>query len=311
MERSALVPSWTGRSVSPAVADGLRTPSRALWLALVPGGVLFLIMQVFAYWQAGSIGLDSHAYWLAAQYPETWYTRPPAFVDAYLYSPAFAQALWPLGHLSWPAFQVLWGAGSVAVLAWLLAPLGWRRGLTLAPFFVSELLIGNVYLLFAASLVLAVGRRPGAVALPLLTKFAPGVVGLWFVARGEWRRAAWAAATTLGIVAMSVAVNPQAWLDWVHFLGTSAGDRGTGSTLRLAVALVVVVLAARRGWAWLLAPALILACPVLGGYGSLAVLAAIPRLLSWQRRQLPGEGSTQRRDEGPADVVGGGAVSAR
>jgi hypothetical protein len=44
-----------------------------------------------------------------------------------------------------------------------------------------------------------------------------------------------------------------------------------------------VVWAARRNQAWLLAPALILACPVLGGYGPLAVLAAIPRLLKWQR----------------------------
>lgn len=42
--------------------------------------------------------------------------------------------------------------GYAAVLGWLLAPLGWRRGLILAPFFVSELLLGNVYLLFAASL---------------------------------------------------------------------------------------------------------------------------------------------------------------
>jgi hypothetical protein len=55
----------------------------------------------------------------------------------------------------------------------------------LAPFFVSELRIGNVYLLFATSLVLALGRLPGAVALPLLTKVAPDVVAVWFVARGE------------------------------------------------------------------------------------------------------------------------------
>lgn len=34
-----------------------------------------------------------------------------------------------------------------------------------------------------------------------------------------------------------------------------------------------------------MAPALILDCPVLGGYGPLAVLAAIPRLLEFERAE--------------------------
>ena len=158
-------------------------------------------MQVYVYWQTDNIGLDSHAYWLAAREPETWYTRPPAYRDAFLYSPAFGQALRPLGVLPWPAFQAVWFLGCAAILVWLLAPLGWKRGLILAPFFVSELLLGNVYLLFAASLVLSLGRFPGAVALPILTKVAPGVVGLWFVAgesggkssgsSGRRRRSCW------------------------------------------------------------------------------------------------------------------------
>jgi hypothetical protein len=272
-----------------ALVDGARTSgrldllSRAVWLALIPGGLLFLTMQVYVYWQTNNLGLDSHAYWLAAQDPGSWYTRPPAYRDAFLYSPAFGQALRPLGVLPWPVFQAVWLLGCAALLAWLLAPLGWRRGLILAPFFVSELLLGNVYLLFAASLVLSVGRFPGAVALPFLTKVAPGVVGVWFVARGEWRKLLWAAATTSAIVLVSFLIAPDAWGRWVSFLATSAGDRGLGSTARLVVALALVVWAARRGYAWLLAPALILACPVLGGYGPLAVLAAVPRLLQWQR----------------------------
>ena len=261
--------------------------SRAIWLALIPGGLLFLAMQVYVYWQTENIGLDSHAYWLAARDPETWYTRPPAYRDAFLYSPAFGQALRPLGLLPWPAFQAVWFIGSAAVLAWLLAPLGWRRGLILAPFFVSELLLGNVYLLFAASVVLSLGRFPGAVALPILTKVAPGVVAVWFVVRREWRKVFWAVGTTAAIVVVSVLAAPEAWSRWVEFLGTSAGDRGFGSTVRLVLALVLVVWAARHGQAWLLGPALILACPVLGGYGPFAVLAAIPRLLQWQREHRP------------------------
>jgi hypothetical protein len=265
--------------------------SRAAWLALIPGGLLFLVMQVYVYWQTGNIGLDSHAYWLAAQEPDTWYTRPPAYRDAFLYSPAFGQALRPLGALPWPAFQCVWLLGSVGGLAWLLGPLGRRRALTLAPFFISELLLGNVYLLFAAALVLSLGRCPGAVALPALTKVAPAVVGVWFVVRGEWRRAASAVGTIAVIVLISVLADPQSWVRWLQFLTTSANDRGLGSSVRLVLALVVVVVAARRGWACVLAPALILACPVLGGYGPLAVLAAIPRLLAWQRRHSEAPGA--------------------
>jgi Glycosyltransferase family 87 len=257
--------------------------SRAFWLALIPGGLLFLGMQVYVYWQTDNIGLDSHAYWLAAREPETWYTRPPAYRDAFLYSPAFGQALRPLGILPWPVFQAVWFVGCAAILAWLLAPLGSRRGLILAPFFVSELLLGNVYLLFAASLVLSLGRFPGVIAFPILTKVAPGVVGVWFVARREWRKVFWVAGTAAAIVVVSVLTAPDAWARWVDFLGMAAGDRGLGSTVRLVLALVLVVWAARRDQAWLLAPAMILACPVLGGYGPFAVLAAIPRLLRWQR----------------------------
>jgi hypothetical protein len=272
-----------------ALVDDARTSgrldmlSRAFWLALIPGGLLFLGLQVYVYWQTDNIGLDSHAYWLAAREPETWYTRPPAYRDAFLYSPAFGQALRPLGILPWPVFQALWFVGSAAILAWLLAPLGWRRGLILAPFFVSELLLGNVYLLFAASLVLSLGRFPGVIAFPILTKVAPGVVGVWFVARREWRKVFWVAGTAAAIVVVSVLTAPDAWARWVDFLGMAAGDRGLGSTVRLVLALVLVVWAARRDQAWLLAPAMILACPVLGGYGPFAVLAAIPRLLRWQR----------------------------
>src|SRR5450759_2725088 len=78
---------------------------RAFWVALIPGAVLFLAMQTIGYARAGMIGADSHAYWMAVRFPQTWYANPPGYRDAFLYSPAFAQALWPLGQLPWPAFQ--------------------------------------------------------------------------------------------------------------------------------------------------------------------------------------------------------------
>ena len=266
-------------------SERLQTLSRAVWLALIPGAILFLVLQTVVYAHGDMIGVDSHAYWMAARLPETWYTSPPQYRDAYLYSPAFAQLLWPLGHLPWPAFQCVWIAGQVAVMGWLLAPLGWRRGLTTAPFFVTEILTGNVYLFFAGALVVSLGPAPGAIALPILTKVTPGVVGVWFVVRREWRAVIWGAGVTLGIVVVSVAIAPTAWADWAQFLVHSAAGRGWTPLLRGVIALCLVLWAARSGRAWLLAPAVILACPVFGSYVQLAVLTAIPRLLIFERAE--------------------------
>ena len=266
-----------------ALSERLETLKRAFWVALIPGAMLFMAMQTVGYARADMIGVDSHAYWMAVRFPESWYTRPPAYRDAFLYSPAFAQALWPLGQLPWLAFQSVWIAGQTAVMAWLLAPLGWKHGLVLAPFLIAEILLGNVYFFLAGALVLSLGRAPGALAFPLLTKIAPGVVGVWFVVRREWRAAGWAAGVTVLIVAVSVAIAPSAWLAWAHFLAHSAGQGGTSRALRLAAAAGIAIWAARTGRAWLLAPALLLACPVLGGLSPLAVLAAIPRLLQFER----------------------------
>ena len=273
----------------------------AVWLAMVPGALLFAYLQTAGYLQADHIGMDSHAYWVAVREPGTWYTLPPAFRDAYLYSPAFAQLLSPLAPLSWPAFRVTWMLLTAGALTWLLAPLGWRRGLTLAPFFVTDLLLGNIYTFFAAALVLGLTRWPGALALPLLTKIAPGVVCVWFLVRREWGKAGWAAGATFLIVGTSFAINPAGWMRWLQFLvTTSGGDRGAYVGIRLIIALAIVVWAARSGRAWLLAPALILACPVLGGFGAQAVLAAIPRL----RRVAPRSDNEADAPERPVCLVG-------
>jgi Glycosyltransferase family 87 len=268
-----------------ATSERLETFKRAFWVALIPGAILFMAMQTIGYARAGMIGADSHAYWIAVRFPQTWYTIPPGYRDAFLYSPAFAQALWPLGQLPWPAFQTVWIAGQAGVLSWLLAPLGWRRGLTLAPFFIAEIVLGNVYIFFAGALVVSLGRAPGALALPALTKIAPCIVGVWFVVRREWRAALWAAGVTALIIVVSVAIAPEQWLAWADFLAHSAGQRGGTATLRLAASLGIVIWAARTGRAWLLAPAMVLACPVLGGYNALTVLAAIPRLLQFERKE--------------------------
>lgn len=275
----------------------LETFTRAFWVALIPGAALFVAMQAVLYARADMIGADSHAYWMAVRLPSTWYTSPPGYRDAFLYSPAFAQVLWPLGQLPWPAFQAAWVAGQAAVLAWLLVPCGWVRGLTLAALFTPDLLLGNVYVFFAGVLVLSLGRAPGAIALPALTKISPAVVlSVWFAVRRQWRALFWAAAFTSVVVGVSACLDPSAWYDWYHFL-TQTAAQGGHLVPRLVLALGVTVLAAMTGRAWLLAPATMLAMPLLGGFVPFAVLAAIPRLL-----QLEGSSAVPARS--PARPTG-------
>lgn len=308
-------PQWFQSSTAArqllARADRVLTPERramflsALWVALIPGSAMFAYLQIHGYAGQGMIGADSHAYWVAARDPASWYTRPPAHWDAYLYSPAFAQALWPVGQLPWRAFQVTWVAAQLATLGWLLAPLGWRRGLTVTGFVVPELVLGNVYVFYAAMLVLMLRRAPGSVAFAVLTKVFPGIVGLWFLVRREWRAAGWAVVSTVLVVAISAAVTPQAWLAWIRFL-TSTADTGRGgmAAIRFVASAGIIVWAARRGRAWLLAPALVLSSPLLGAYSALAVLVAIPRLARLERRAGPEVGGPADRDGAPHDTEG-------
>ena len=124
-------------------------------------------------------GYDSHAYWVAARDLDHLYERPPLAQDAYLYSPAFIQILWPIAQLPWPVFAVIWAAASAAAFFWLLRrlqPLWFVLGMLAC---VPEVLTGNVYGPMAVALVLGV-RRSWPWVLPLLTKVTPGLIGVLF-----------------------------------------------------------------------------------------------------------------------------------
>lgn len=304
--RTSFLRAWTLFVQSPRAA----MLTQAFWVALVPGALLFAWMQFRGYWGGGMLGADAHAYWLAIRKPETWYTLPPGYWDAYLYSPAFAQALWPLGQLPWRVFQVTWLVGQIAVAAWLLAPLGWRRALTIFVLLTPELVLGNLYVFYAAVLVLMLRKRPEALALPLLSKIFPGVVGLWFLVRREWRSAAMVVLTTGGAAAISMALNPSAWVGWIQFLlTTSNSGSGVQAWVRFVLAALLVVVAGRSDRPWLLAPAMVLATPILGAFTNLVPLIAIPRLLQWSRAQASLAGGAQQdvasvaSDHHPAELM--------
>lgn len=241
-----------------------------------------LAMVAYLAFGGAHMGLDSHAYWLAlrVQHP---YGAEPHALDAYLYSPLFLQVLGPLGLLPWPAFVIVWAVIQAGVVWWLLRPLVlvWRIPLLLL--FVPEFVLGNIHALLALSLVLGFSR-PGWWAFLPLTKVAPAAsVVLWLVARGEWRRLASFAVWTVALVGLSVVASPTLWTEWLAFL-TRPRDLDVAMWVRLAVSVLVVLVAARRGWVWALPLAVVLAIPTDGlGVSGIVLMTSVPRLLAMAR----------------------------
>ena len=113
------------------------------------------------------IGFDSHAYWLAWHHTSM-YGSSPNTDGAFLYSPAFAQLIWPLAQLPWPAFLAFWTVGGLLLYGWLLWPMPIVYRLPLLLICIPQAVIGNIWPLFAV--VALVGfRRPSVWAFPLLT----------------------------------------------------------------------------------------------------------------------------------------------
>ena len=229
-------------------------------------------------WDA--FGLDSHAYWAATRGPL--YDQAPATVDAYLYSPAFAQVTWPLAQLPWPAFGYVWSACAVVAFLYLFWPLGPHWALPLTACCLSEILTGNIFWLLA--LVAAHGfARPGLWAVPLLTKITPALGPVWFLVRREWRSLAAAVVWTLLVAGVSIALTPGDWRAWLDFLTDNATTDAVGDQLapplvvRLPVAVLLTAVASWKDRRWLVPVAMVVATPV-AGIAALTMLAAIPRL---------------------------------
>jgi len=236
---------------------------------------------------AGSrlVGFDSHAYWLVWHHGDV-YGLAPNQQDAFVYSPAFAQLLWPLAQLPWPLFAAIWTAAGLAVYAWLLWPLDWRWRGPLLLLCAPQALVGNIWPVFAVVAVFGF-RRAELWAVPLLTKVTAGVGLVWFAARHEWRSLLRAALATGAVVAVSVAISPGLWFDWLHLLtgggraGTPAGAWNVPLVFRLPLALGLAVYAAKRNRPAVLVATIGLASPVftLSWLLSwLVPLAALPRL---------------------------------
>jgi glycosyl transferase family 87 len=242
--------------------------------------VVFVGLRLFAI-KPWADSVDAYAYW-TTRAGDFYAAAETGQIGAYLYSPAFAQALAPLVWLPVAVFTALWTAINCAALWWLLGRLALPSLLFLPiPF---EIISGNVHLLYAVAIV-AGFRYAATWALMLLTKVTPGIGILWFLVRREWRAFVLAIGVTAAIAAISLLLDRSAWESWLRLLQTdlSGAGQGTFQTVgwyvpipllpRLVVAAVVVALAAWTDRRWLMPIAVALALPVIW-LNSLAVLAA-------------------------------------
>jgi hypothetical protein len=235
---------------------------------------------------------DARAYW-ALELDGLYSRGQVGGVDAYLYSPAFAQLFLPLTWLPWIAFAGLWAALNLAALTWMAGPV--IAGLLLvipgSPV-IDEVGTGNIHLLIAAAIVLAF-RWPAAWAFPLLTKVAPGIGVLWFAGARRWRHLAIAVGGTVAIVAVSFVLAPALWFEWIDVL-TGNVDRPIPTEIaiipgslavRTGVAAVVALIGGWRGWRWASPIAATLALPVPWSSGLSVLIAVIA--LARQRLKEP------------------------
>ncbi len=219
-------------------------------------------------------GQDARAYWavpLAGPYT-------PGSVgheSAYLYSPAFLEALAPIRLLPWPMFLGIWTTLLLLVLRWMSGPLLFGPLIVLT---FPELWGGNITILLAAMIVVGF-RRPGVWAFAVLTKVTPVLGVLWFAVRREWRALLEIAAATAVIVGVSLVVAPALWREWVDLLASSTNSSTVPGSVpipllvRLPLAVVVIVWAALGDRRWVLPFGVLLAMPVIW-WGSFAILTA-------------------------------------
>lgn len=250
-----------------AVRDGLGAAG------LLFAAYLFLVVAP----RAGTFGFDAYAYWSLDMADP--YTVPAGTFGAFTYTPVIARLFAPFSLLEWPTFLWLWTAVMVATVIWL----GWRSALLVLAFppVALELYHGNVQLLMAAAIALGF-RYPVAWSFLLLTKVTPGIGLIWFAARKEWQPLGIALGFTGALVAISLVLEPQLWVDWLNdsVLKTANGAPLNQFSLaiplwiRLPLAALLVAWGGRTGRPWTVPVGATLALPILWPSG-FAILAAL------------------------------------
>ena len=137
---------WQGRWR--AIATGLTVAGLA-YIAMVWLGIAPDVLPVPDY---GPM-FDARGYWSA--WDGGLYDIPWGEYEAYVYSPVFAQVLWPFTLLPWPVFAGLWTAAAIGCLFWMGVP--WMIAF---PGVADDILRGNIHVFLAAMVVLGLRHSP-------------------------------------------------------------------------------------------------------------------------------------------------------
>jgi hypothetical protein len=254
-----------------------------------------------------AIPSDEHAYWLASQrllHGQPLYDPAATIVTpyAYWYPPVLAQVLAPVALvLPSEAFTFVWTV-LLLVCIWFLAGRTPLAALALIAFLpvAVELWFRNIHLVLAVLVVLGLRRWPALFAVGASIKVAPGLGIVYLAARGRWRDATLATIVGVAILAISFAISPDAWRQFVDILTA----RGAGETngflavpyfVRALVGFSLAIVAGRLRPALgepLLIVAITIALPTLW-FTALSMLAAIAGLMLLRPREAPAAADAQ------------------
>lgn len=238
--------------------------------------------------RGGAGAIDALAYWTAGRSVldgSSLYGIPVGGFTAYLYPPVFAQLAAPFSALPLDVFVWAWralelGCLRVAVGSWRNAGLA----ILLWPPVLAEIDAGNVHLIVAAAVAMTIRGDARAVLPAALTKFA-SLAAMPCAIRLDRRGLFLGAGVALVASAVSFALAPQLWFDYMAFITRATEPQSSGfdigsliwTPLRLAIAAGFALAAV--GWPRLSAVAVTLAYPVLwlSGLSTLTALVARPR----------------------------------
>jgi hypothetical protein len=236
-------------------------------LATVGGGPLPVLVIGFVFAIAQVTGrawrpVDAEDYWEASfrlghLYPDVWlstgynFAAPPPIAQLF----SLAHALpWGVVFVGWQMclFACLWYAcrgWALPVIAAGVVGIGTGMRYLEAPLGLA--LLGNAGMLMTAGIVATV-RAPAAAAIPFLLKLGPSIALLW---HGRRKIARGVVAIAVGL-AVSVALTPSAWPEWIAFVGRNYAAAPLGELpvpfyVRAPVGALIVAYAGKTRRAWL------------------------------------------------------------
>ena len=257
-----------------------RRLSLAAIIAAISAGICLQVLVLLTI--SGGDPVDALCYWLTD--PSNPYPLDREEFQ-FVYPPVVAQLIWPLLFLPFEAFTLLLRVIEVASLVLLTGPLA--GALIFTTPVASEVNAANINLLIAVVMVLGF-RWPALWVIPLLTKPSMGVGLVWFLVRGEWRKAAIPIGSAGGLAGVSFLFAPGLWFEWVNFLATNTPPVGEWPYpwpiwARLPISLALVIWGAKTHRPWTVAVASAFALPRLY-FMSPAMLIAVVPLIPWLGR---------------------------